>query len=115
MRKSTSLTLRDIAERVPVSITTVSRVINDKASEIRISSETRDRVLTVAKQMGYKPNPFARSLRTKKSRIFGVVVAEIKDSYFATISSAIEETSISRGYYPLVQTFIPLLRGQLMI
>ena len=101
-----SITLRDIAEQAHVSITTVSKVITGKASEIRISPETWDRVLTVAKQMGYT---FARSLRTKKSRIFGVVVAEIKDSYFATISSAIEETSISRGYYPLVQTFIPLL------
>lgn len=104
MRKSTSITLQDIAERAHVSVTTVSRVINDRALEIRISSKTRDRVLTVAKEMGYKPNPFARSLRTKKSRIFGVVVAEMKDPYFATISSAIEQASISRGYYPLVSS-----------
>ena len=99
-----SITLRDIAERAHVSITTVSKVITGKASEIRISPETQERVLTVAEEMGYKPNPFARSLRTKKSRIFGVVVAEMKDPYFGVIVGGIEQASSARGYFPLISS-----------
>jgi DNA-binding LacI/PurR family transcriptional regulator len=56
MKKRMSVTLRDIAKRAHVSITTVSRVINDQAAEIGISPKTRDRVLAVAEEMGYKPN-----------------------------------------------------------
>ena len=99
-----SVTLQDIAERAHVSVATVSKVINHKASEIRVSSRTRHLVLTIAEEIGYKPNPFARSLRTKKSQIFGVIVAEMKDPYFGAIISGIEQTSSSRGYYPLISS-----------
>jgi DNA-binding LacI/PurR family transcriptional regulator len=87
-----------------VSITTVSRVINDQAAEIGISPKTRDRVLAVAEEMGYQPNPFARFLRTKKSRSFGVVVAEMSNPYFGTIISGIEQSSNARGYVPLISS-----------
>ena len=104
MRKNMSITLQDIAEQAHVSVTTASKVINDKASEIRISPDTRDRVLTVAKRVGYRPNPFAQSLRTKKSRSFGVVVAEMRNPYFGAIISGIEQASIAREYYPLISS-----------
>ena len=104
MRKSMSITLQDIAEQAHVSVTTASKVINDKTSEIRISPKTRDRVLTIVKQVGYKPNPFAQSLRTKKSRSFGVVVAEMRNPYFGAILSGIEQASIARGYCPLISS-----------
>jgi len=99
-----SVTLRHIAEQAHVSITTVSRVINDQAAEIGISPETRDRVLTVAEELGYQPNPFARSLRTKKSQSFGVVVAEMRNPYFGEIISGIEHASSARGYFPLISS-----------
>ena len=87
-----------------MSITTVSRVINDQAAEIGISAKTRDRVLAVAEEMGYQPNPFARFLRTKKSRSFGVVVAEMRNPYFGAIISGIEQASSAKGYVPLISS-----------
>lgn len=68
--------LRDVAERAGVSQTTVSLVLNDRPGS-GISVETRDRVLRVAREMGYRPNLTARGLRTQVTRTIGLVSDQI--------------------------------------
>ncbi len=73
--------LRDVAERAGVSQTTVSLVLNDRPGS-GISVETRDRVLRVAREMGYRPNLTARSLRTQVTRTIGLIADRIvTDNY----------------------------------
>jgi LacI family transcriptional regulator len=73
--------LRDVAERAGVSQTTVSLVLNERPGS-GISVETRDRVLRVAREMGYRPNLTARSLRTQVTRTVGLISDQIvTDSY----------------------------------
>ena len=91
--------LEDIARRASVSIATVSYILNDKASNVPVSEKTREKVLRIAKELGYTPNPFARSLRTKKSNIIGVIVWDLTDPYFSTILSGVEHVLEQSGYY----------------
>ena len=73
--------LRDVAERAGVSVTTVSFVLNERPGS-GISVETRDRVLRVAREMGYRPNVAARSLRTQVTNTIGLVSGQIvTDNY----------------------------------
>ena len=67
-------TLKDVAERVGVSITTVSRVLNNRGS---ISQKTKDEVFKAMKELDYFPNEMARSLSTKNSHVIGLIVPYI--------------------------------------
>jgi DNA-binding LacI/PurR family transcriptional regulator len=91
--------LDDIAKRASVSISTVSNVLNKKSTSIPISPKTKEKVLRIAKELNYKPNLFARSLRTKKSNIIGVVVWDLTDPYFSNVLSGIEHVLEESGYY----------------
>ena len=86
-------TIKDVAKLAEVSISTVSRVINDSKP---VSPEARRRVLKAIEDLGYKPNEIARSLVTKKSNLIGVIVVDIGNSYVAQIVRGIEE--IGRMY-----------------
>ena len=88
-----SATIKDVAKMAEVSISTVSRVINDSKP---VSPEARRRVLKAIEELGYKPNEIARSLVTKKSNLIGVIVDDIGNSYVAQIVRGIEE--IGRMY-----------------
>lgn len=86
-------TIKDVAKLAGVSISTVSRVINDSKP---VSPEARRKVLKAIEELGYKPNEVARSLVTKKSNLIGVIVNDIGNSYVAQILRGIEE--IGRMY-----------------
>jgi len=88
-----SATIKDVARLAEVSISTVSRVINDSKP---VSPEARRRVLKAIDDLVYKPNEVARSLVTKKSNLIGVIVDDIGKSYVAQIVRGIEE--IGRMY-----------------
>lgn len=92
-------TLSEVAKKAGVSMTTVSRVLNDKPTGIPISEKTRKKVLRVAEKLDYQPNIIARSLRTKKTGIIGVVVSEIADPYFSEILDKIEQILNKWKYY----------------
>ncbi len=66
------VTLRDVAAQANVSISTVSRLINNKNTVVPIAEETRERVLKVAQELGYRPNRLARGLITSKTNIVGM-------------------------------------------
>jgi DNA-binding LacI/PurR family transcriptional regulator len=76
------LTVKDLARDVGMSVATVSRAFHADAV---IAKDTRDLVLMRAREIGYSPNPFARSLITKKTRIVGVVVADITNPFYPEI------------------------------
>lgn len=86
-------TIKDVAKLAGVSISTVSRVINDSKP---VSPEARRKVVKAIEDLGYKPNEVARSLVTKKSNLIGVIVNDIGNSYVAQILRGIEE--IGRMY-----------------
>lgn len=88
-------TIKDVARMAEVSISTVSRVINDSKP---VSSEVKQRVLEAIDELGYIPNEVARSLVTKKSNLIGVVVTDIGNSYIAQIVRGIEEVGRMYNY-----------------
>jgi LacI family transcriptional regulator len=94
-------TIRDVAGESGFSITTVSMVLNDGPAASRISPRTRAHIWKVAKRLGYKPNLFARSLRSKRSQTIGVVVFDITDAYCTQILRGIENHLRSSGYFPI--------------
>jgi len=87
--------LKDIAEKVGVSITTVSRALNNKED---IHPQTKKKILEIAENMGYMPNAVARSLKLKETKTVGVVITDISDPFFAPIVRGIEKTAQQEGY-----------------
>lgn len=96
MKKRKSIT--DIARELNVAISTVSAVLNGKTEERRIGEATKKRVLDYTLNAGYKPNQIARSLRTGKSNIIGMLVEEIANPFFAEITSKVEKKAAQHNY-----------------
>jgi LacI family transcriptional regulator len=95
-----TVTIKDIAQRLKLSVSTVSRALRGNSE---IKPETRRLVKELAAQLNYSPNPIALSLKEKKSRIIGVVVPEIANTFCAATIAGIEDIAYSRGYH--VMTF----------
>ena len=93
------ITIKDIAEKLNISVSTVSRALKDNHE---ISAQTRKTVQELAKQLGYKPNPIAVALKTHKSHSIGVIVPQIVSTFFATVVKTIEEVADGHGYNVLV-------------
>lgn len=92
------LSIVDIAKHLNVSTTTVSFILNGRAKEKRISDEMVEKVLSFVEKVGYKPNVLARSLRTGKSNIIGLMIENIANPFFANIARMIEENAYNKGY-----------------
>jgi LacI family transcriptional regulator len=92
------LSIHDIARQLNVSTTTVSFVLNGKAEEKRISPELVQKILNHVQEVGYQPNMLAKSLRTGKSNIIGMLVEDISDPFFAVISRIVEDMAYKIGY-----------------
>jgi LacI family transcriptional regulator len=88
-------TIRDVADRAGVSMSTVSHVINDTRF---VSDEKRQRVLEAMNALGYRPNSLARSLRRQRTYTIGVVVPDSSNSFFADIARGIEDVGFDLGY-----------------
>jgi DNA-binding LacI/PurR family transcriptional regulator len=93
-----TVTLRDVARGSGVSITTVSRILNGRESGVPIREETRQRVLAMAAELGYKPNLLARGLRGSRSSLLGVIARDISDPFHIQILRGINEASRVRDY-----------------
>jgi LacI family transcriptional regulator len=87
--------MKDVAKLVGVSIQTVSAVINDKAG---INDETRERVLTAIKQLGYRPYSVARSPRTGQTRTLALIVSDLSNPSSGTMASTAEDYAHRFGY-----------------
>ena len=73
------VTIKDVAKRANVSITTVSRVINE--TEHSVSPETRERVLRAIQELGFYPNALARGLHRNETRTIGLIIPDISKPY----------------------------------
>ena len=91
------VTLNDIAEQTGLSVTTISRALNQKSQKYRISKKTEALILKTANDMGYRPNTLARGLRLKKSHSIGLVVPDISNPFFAFVTKTIQ-TRIRRAF-----------------
>ncbi|MES2475070.1 MAG: LacI family DNA-binding transcriptional regulator [Verrucomicrobiota bacterium] len=94
-----SLSIKDVALRAGCSIATVSRVLAGKGY---ISDEARQKVEEAVKELGYRPNRVARSLRAQKSRVIGLVLSDIRNPFFSEISRAVEAVAFRHGYTVLM-------------
>jgi LacI family transcriptional regulator len=93
--------LSDIAKKSGLSVSTVSRVINKKTKKYRISREVEQLVLKAAKDLNYRPNQLARSLRLKETQTIGLVAPDISNPFFAQIIKTIQ-TELHKLHYSLV-------------
>ena len=89
------ISLKDLARELGVSIATVSRALRNSPE---IGTEMQQRVKELARQLNYRPNPFAQSLRKEAPRIIGVVVPNLVTHYYASVLDGIEEEAAEEGY-----------------
>lgn len=89
-------TIQDVADRAGVSISTVSRVVNDAGYPMR--AETRQRVLEAVEALGFRPSPIARSLVGKPTRTIGLIVPDISNPYYPLLSRGVEDVASEQGY-----------------
>ena len=89
------VTIKDVAEQLGLSVTTVSLVLNNKGD---IPESTRSRIRRVAEDMGYHPDYMARSLVTGKSHIVGVLVPDISNQFFAETVRHLQTELNNYGY-----------------
>ncbi len=97
-----AITLNDIADKAGVSVSTVSRVLNNKTKKYRISEETETLILKAAKKLNYKPNQLARGLRLKKTLTIGLIVPDISNPFFAHVTRIIQTHAYQAGYSLIV-------------
>ncbi|HTN19725.1 MAG TPA: LacI family DNA-binding transcriptional regulator [Pelobium sp.] len=92
------MTIKDIAENLGISKTSISFVLNGKAREKNISVALETKVLAYMEQVGYRPNQFAQGLRNGKTKIIGMLVEDISDSFFSSVARLMEEKAYNSGY-----------------
>jgi LacI family transcriptional regulator len=95
---STKVTIKDIAKKTGLSITTVSRVLNGKAIQYRIGKKSQQIIEEVAKELNYIPNHFAATLRSGKSKTLGLILPSLDNPFFARVASLINTEARARGY-----------------
>jgi DNA-binding LacI/PurR family transcriptional regulator len=99
VQKPAVVTLKAVAQHLGLTPGTVSAVLNDSPSARSIPQETKNRIRAAAKELNYRPNFFARTLRNKRTYTIGVIAEEIGDSYSSPIISGIEQFLRQRDYF----------------
>jgi LacI family transcriptional regulator len=89
------VTIKDIARMANVSHTTVSRALNNKS---RIRNETKEKILSIAEGLNYRPNFIARSLVMKRTKTLGLVITTIANPFYTELALGIETTARGLGY-----------------
>ncbi|GIZ15091.1 LacI family DNA-binding transcriptional regulator [Capnocytophaga catalasegens] len=89
------ITIKQLAKELNVSISTVSKSLNNSKE---ISEETKERIRAFAQVHNYKPNPIALRLKNKRSQNIGVIIPEIAHDFFSTVVSGIEQVAYKKGY-----------------
>jgi len=90
--------IRELADKLGLSPTTVSRVLNGKSKKFRISKETSRKVLDAALKYNYSPNRIARGLKLEKTDTIGLIIPDIANPYFGSIAKTIEVEARNSGY-----------------
>src|SRR5271157_1813803 len=98
-QNSTTVTLKTVAGHLGLTPGTVSAVLNNAPSARSIPQETKNRIHAAAKELNYRPNFFARTLRNKRTYTIGVIAEEIGDSYGSAVISGIEQYLRKHNYF----------------
>ncbi|MEO5995302.1 MAG: LacI family DNA-binding transcriptional regulator, partial [Chitinophagaceae bacterium] len=93
------ITIKMLANELHLSIATISKALRDSHE---ISVETKQRVFELAEKLNYVPNPYASSLRKRKSKTIAVVLPEVADSFFSFAINGIETIAQEKGYHVLI-------------
>ena len=103
-------TIRDVAERAGVSVSTVSHVLN--GNDGHVSPAVRQRVLEVVESLKYRPNAIARSMVKRKTATIGLVFNEIENSLFVPVIDGVNEVLQPAGYH-MVLASAPDVQGEI--
>lgn len=90
------VTIKDVAEHAHVSISTVSRVLNN--SDHPVNPETRNRILETIEKLGFYPNAMARSLQGKHTQTIGLIIPDISNPYYPRVVRGVEDVAQKKGY-----------------
>lgn len=93
--------IKDIARIAGVSVATVSYVLNKKEGS-RISEATRKKICEIAETINYTPNKIAKSLKTNRSKLLGLILADISNDFYSAIARCIEDEAMKLGYTLLI-------------
>ncbi|MDF2188196.1 LacI family DNA-binding transcriptional regulator [Paraflavitalea sp. CAU 1676] len=91
--------IKKLAQLLNLSIATVSKALRDSYD---ISKETKEKVVALANELNYQPNPHASSLRKHKSKTIAVIIPEIANNYFTLAINGIESVAQEKGYHVLI-------------
>ena len=99
MKRKRAVSLKDLANELGVSISTVSRALKNSPE---IGEEMKNKIKALAREKGYRPNPFALSLLKNAPRIIGVIVPDIVTHYYSSIISGINDIARKNGYSTII-------------
>ena len=105
-RFAAAISLKQLAAHLELSTTTLSLVLNDAPSATSIPQETKDRIYSAAKELNYRPNYLARSLRVQRTNTLGVIVPELSDGYSAMVLGGIEAALSKEGFFYLTASHL---------
>lgn len=94
--KQRRTSLKDLADQLGVSIATVSRALRNSHE---VGEEMTQKVKSLAKELNYRPNPFAQSLRKEAPRVIGVIVPNLVTHYYAAVLDGIEDYAVRNGLF----------------
>lgn len=95
----TPASIKDVAEKAGCSTATVSRVLSGTGY---ISEDAKAKVLAAVAELDYRPNRFARNLRSRKSLVLGLILSDIRNPFFSAISRAVEDVAMAAGYSTII-------------
>lgn len=93
------INLKQLAEHLQLSQTTISLVLNDSPGAKSIPAHTRERVFEAARKFQYRPNYFARSLRQSRSMSIGIIAPDFSEGYFTLVMRGVEQVLLSSRYF----------------
>ena len=99
MKKGHQVTMKEIARKLGVSVSTVSRALKDSPE---LHPDTKKKIVEAAKAMNYQYNLLAQSLRISRSKVLGVIVPELTSHFFSSNISGISDTAYRRGYNVMI-------------
>ena len=100
-RTKATITIRDVAETAGVSVSTVSRVLNDKDD---VAPGTYDRVRAVIRELGYTSSLAAKSMRSRRTNVIGLIVPDVEDSFSIQVMKGVNHAITERDYDLLIYT-----------
>lgn len=99
MKNKTHVSLKDLAEELGVSVSTVSRALKDSPE---VGEDMRERIKKLARERNYRPNPFAMSLLKNSPRIIGIIVPDIVTHFYSSIISGISDVARANHYSVII-------------